>query len=218
MRRGGPEPLAGPMSVVHRPGMANEMLRELAPLLAEDGIDVDNIDVPDMAALQRALDRALERHNMALFTPVGQARQSALTALRLVAEAIAAEDTALAGAILESVPPEATDGQSATVAGCTGVALDLLDRWLGGPGTDAPAGLRQRTRLPVGHWTGERAATDILALAGKGRAFRTLDTLSARHGGRQMLYGSALAVAAALGCWAELGKTTVPELAHKQLR
>jgi hypothetical protein len=29
-----------------RPGMASELLRELAPLLAEEGIDVDNIDVP----------------------------------------------------------------------------------------------------------------------------------------------------------------------------
>ena len=206
------------MSVVHRPGMASEMLRELAPLLAEDGIDVDNIDVPDMATLQRALDRALERHNMALFTPVGEARQYALTSLRLAAEAIAGKDTALAGAILASVPPEAADGQSATVAGCTGVALDLLDRWLGGQDAEAPTGLRQRTRLPVGHWIGERAATDILALAGKGRAFRTLDTLSARHGGRQMLYGSALAVAAALECWAQLIKTTVAELAPEQLR
>ncbi len=30
------------------PGLANEMLRELAPLLAEEGIDVDNLDVPDL--------------------------------------------------------------------------------------------------------------------------------------------------------------------------
>jgi len=30
------------------PGMAREMLRDLAPLLAEEGIDVDGIDVPDL--------------------------------------------------------------------------------------------------------------------------------------------------------------------------
>lgn len=29
-----------------RPGMASGLLRELAPLLAEEGIDVDNIDLP----------------------------------------------------------------------------------------------------------------------------------------------------------------------------
>jgi hypothetical protein len=43
---------------------ANETLRELAPLLAEEGIDVDNIDVPDLDTRQQALNRAVERHNM----------------------------------------------------------------------------------------------------------------------------------------------------------
>jgi hypothetical protein len=69
-------------------GMAKELLHELAPLLAEEGIDVDNIDVPDMQTLQRALNRAMERHNMSLFTPVGQARELAAVTLRLAAEAI----------------------------------------------------------------------------------------------------------------------------------
>jgi hypothetical protein len=48
------------------------MLRELAPLLADEGIDVENIDVPDLDTLQQALDRAVERHNMTRFTPVGR--------------------------------------------------------------------------------------------------------------------------------------------------
>ena len=47
-----------------KPGLAQETLRELAPLLAEEAIDVDSIDVPDLASLQAALDRAVERHNM----------------------------------------------------------------------------------------------------------------------------------------------------------
>ena len=29
-----------------KPGLANEMMRELAPLLAEEGVDVDDLDVP----------------------------------------------------------------------------------------------------------------------------------------------------------------------------
>ena len=58
------------------------------------------------------------------------------------------------------------------------------------------------TRLPAGHWTGERAATDILTLARKGRAFASLDSLIARQGGQHVLYGSALALAAALQAWA----------------
>jgi hypothetical protein len=53
MRRRSPEPAPGPPEVQMRPGMASELLRELAPLLAEEGIDVDNIDVPDLDTLQR---------------------------------------------------------------------------------------------------------------------------------------------------------------------
>jgi hypothetical protein len=55
-------------TVEHKPGLAAEMLRELAPLLAEEGIDVDNIDnidVPDLDTLQAAQlpsDRLLVAH------------------------------------------------------------------------------------------------------------------------------------------------------------
>jgi hypothetical protein len=218
MRRRGPEPPPGVPRIEHRPGLANEMLREVAPLLAEEGIDVDNIDVADLQTLQAAMNRAVERLNMARFTPIGEARDNALTTLRIVVEAIADNDTTLAGAILESVPPEAPDGESATVAGCIGVALDLVDNWLSGRHPNAPAELRQKTRLPPGHWIGERAATDVLALAVKGRAFQSLDTLNIRQGGKHLLYGSALAVAATLQTWAQLSGTTVATLTNQHLR
>src|SRR5215469_486672 len=165
MRRRSPEPPPGPPQIQLKPGMAQELLRELAPLLAEEGIDVDNIDVPDAPTLQRALNRAMERHNMSLFTPVGHARELAAATLRLAAEAIADGDTALAAAILDQARPESPDGSVPTVAACTGVALGLLDQWLAGHHTDAPAGLAAITRMPAGNWTGERAATDILVLA-----------------------------------------------------
>ncbi len=79
MRRRSPEPPPGAPQIQFKPGLANEMLRELAPPLAEEGIDVDNIDVPDLATLQAAMNRAVERSNMAWFTPVGQARDYAVT-------------------------------------------------------------------------------------------------------------------------------------------
>jgi hypothetical protein len=41
-------------------------------------------------------------------------------------------------------------GKSATVAGCIGVALGLLDEWLSGHDRDAPAGLAQQARPPPG--------------------------------------------------------------------
>ena len=170
MRRRRPEPPPGAPQIQLKPGLANDTLRELAPLLAEEGIDVGNIDVPDLDTLQAAMKRAVERHNMTRFTPVGHARDLAVTTLRLVIEALADGDTTLAAAILEHVPPDSPDNTTATVAGCIGVALGLLDDWLTGADPHAPSDLGHRVRLPAGHWLGERAATDILVLARKGRA------------------------------------------------
>ena len=218
MRRRSPEPPAGPPRIQFKPGMAGDLLRELAPLLAEEGIDVHNIDVPDLDTLQQALNRAMERHNMALFTPVGHARDLAAATLRLAAEAIAGGDTRLAAAILDQAQPESPDGAAATVSGCIGVALGLLDQWLSGHGAGAPAGLAKLTRLPAGHGTGKRAATDILTLAGKGRAFSAIDALIARQGGQHVLYGSALALAAALQAWSRHAGTPVPDLARSTIR
>jgi hypothetical protein len=218
MRRRSPEPPPGAPQIQLKPGLAKETLRELAPLLAEEGIDVDNIDVPDLGTLQAAMNRAVERHNMTRFTPVGHARDLAVTTLRLVIEALAEGDTTLAAAILEHVQPDSPDNSTATVAGCIGVALGLLDDWLTGSDPHAPNGLGQRVRLPAGHWLGERAATDILILARKGRAFASLDTLIARQGGEHVLYGSALTLAAAAQTWAASSDTPVRELARAAVR
>jgi hypothetical protein len=218
MRRPSPEPPAGAPLIQHKPGLANEMLQEVAPLLAEEGIDVNDIDVPDLATLQAAMNRAVERSNMTRFTPVGPAREQAVTTLRLVVQAVAEDDTALAAAILESVPPESPDGATATVAGCIGVALGLLDDWLAGANAHAPEDLGHRVKLPSGHWFGERAATDILALARKGRAYRSLDTLLIRQGGKQVLYGSALALAAATRDWATSTGADVNQLSRAAIR
>jgi hypothetical protein len=37
----------------------------------EDGIDVDNVKVPDLDTLQQALNHAVKRRNTTRFTPVG---------------------------------------------------------------------------------------------------------------------------------------------------
>ena len=189
MRRRGPEPAVGLPRIEHKPGMADEMLRELAPLLAEDGIDLSGDEVPDMETLQRALDRAVERRNLELFSPVGATRQIAVTTLHHVVDAVLAGDSATAGQLLEQVQPESPDNTVATVSSCIGIALGLFDDIL--TAAHAPT-----VTLPAGHWNGERAATDILTLAGKGKAFRSLDKLLIRQGGPQVLSGSALALAA----------------------
>jgi len=218
MRRRSPEPPPGLPEIEVKPGMARELLRELAPLLAEEGIDAGNIDVPDLQTLQAAMSRAVERRNMTMFTPVGHARDLAATTLRLAAEALVGGDTTLAAAILDQAQPESPGDTAPTVAACIGVALGLLDDWLSGGGSDTPPGLPQRVRLPAGNWTGERAATDILVLARKGRAFASLSTLIARQGGKHVLYGSALTLAATIQAWAAQTDTPVSDLARTTVR
>jgi hypothetical protein len=204
--------------IQHRLGLADETLRELAPLLAEEGIDVENIDVPDLETLQRVLNRAVERRNMELFSPVGDARDIAIITLHLVVEAILDGNTTLAGALFDQVQPESPDNSVDTVASCIGITLGLLDDWLSAQDGEAPASVRQHTTLPAGHWTGERAATDILALASKGRAFRSLDKLLIRQGGPQVLAGSVLALGAAIDAWAQHSHTPRAEVIETSIR
>ena len=218
MRRRRPERPPGPPQVQIKPGLAQEMLAELAPLLAEEGIDVEDIDVPDLETLHAAMSRAVERANMARFTPVGAARELAVAVLRRVVEAVDGGDTRLAAAILDEVQPESPDNTVATVAGCIGIALGLLDDWFGGGDPQGPPELGQHMRLPAGHWMGERAATDILALARKGRAFSSLDTLIVTQGGQSVLYGAALTLAAAIQNWSAITGTPVADQARTAVR
>lgn len=217
-RRRGPEPVAGPPQIKHVPGVASEMMAELAPLLAEEGIDLNSRDVPDMATLQAAMGRAIERREMQRLTPVGAARDDVVSVLRSVVEAIQGGDTRAAAVILDAVPPEASD--SATVSAVIGFGVGRLDEWLAGPEPDrqAPARLRESVRLPGGHWVGERAATDLLALARKGRAFDTIGKVIAVQGGYHVLFGTALAVTATLQAWSQLTNVPLADLSRTHLR
>lgn len=136
LKRSQPEPPPGPPRIQWKAGLADELLNELAPLLAEDGIDIDDLEASDLGTLQAAMNRAVERRNMALFTPVGDARDIAATTLGLVVDAILENNTALAGAILDQVQPESPDDSVATVASCIGISLGLLDTWMNRPGID----------------------------------------------------------------------------------
>ena len=201
-----------------KPGLAGEMMRELAPLLAEEGIDVDAIDVPDLPTLQAAMDRAVERHNMTLFTPVGTARALAVEVLREAVQALAEPDTSTATSVMNKGQPDSLDGTAATVAACIGVCLGLLDEWLPGDSDAVPARLAGRVKLPALPWLGQRAAADILALASKGRAFRSLDKLIVRQGGEHVLYGSTLALAAVLTTWSTDTGTPLGQLLNDKIR
>lgn len=55
------------------PGLGQAVLSRLAPLLADEGIDLDDLDSVDPQSLQEALHRVAERANLVAFTPVGRA-------------------------------------------------------------------------------------------------------------------------------------------------
>lgn len=183
------------VGAVHRPGLADEMMEEMAPLLAEQGVDLNDPDADfDLDQLNAAMSYATERHNMELFTPVGSDRAHAHAALREISDAVAGGDTAQVERILDSIQPDATALRPSN-AQLIGAALDLLDAW------HSAEDLRSALSvMSVPRWLGtsRKAARDLLALARKGRAYSSLDKLMLSHGGLAVAHGSALLVAATL--------------------
>lgn len=193
-----------------KPGMADELMRDLAPLLAEDGVDIN--DLTDIDSVNRALSKAVERRNRELFTPVGARRDRAIALLMLVVAALVDDDTKRAGFLLKPVQPESPDGSVPEVSSCIGFVLGLLDSWLTGRAVHAPVTLALVIRLPAGHWFGQRAAVNVFSLARKGRVFQSLGSLITRQGGPQLLAGSCLALAATILAWSRTEGTPVGEL------
>ncbi|GLW58139.1 hypothetical protein [Kitasatospora phosalacinea] len=214
MRLDAPE-LPALIAIQQRTGLADEMWREIAPLLAEEGITEDT-DPTDLPTLQAALDRAVARYNTSLFTPTGAARGRAAELLRQVVASVAADETAHAARLIDSLGPDPTAEQPVTTSHAAGLAMLLLDAWSTGP-AGVPAGLLAATALPAGHWRGERAATDILALARKGRAHRSTQKLIVQHGGYHVTDGAALALAAAVLTWAQRTSTPPADIAQAQI-
>lgn len=185
--------------------MADELLRDLEPLLAEQGIDIHGGAPVSLEFLQHAMADAVERHNVELFSPVGKAHELAVGLLQEAVGSLLDGDPGYAAELLDDVPPESPDGSGPTVAGCIGVALGLLDNWLSGQTKAAPATLGKDSALPPGSDPlTKKAASDILALAAKGRSFRSVNQLIVNHGGGgNILFASILALAAATGAWAK---------------
>ncbi len=214
LRLDAPEPPAL-IAIQQRTGLADEMWREIAPLLAEEGITEDS-DPTDLPTLQAALDRAVARYNAALFTPTGKTRGHAAHLLRQFVTAVATGETAHAARLLDSLGPDPTPQRQFTGAHAAGLAMLLLDTWSTQP-AGVPAGLLTGTALPAGHWRGERAATDILALARKGRAHRSVQKLIVKHGGLHVTDGAALALAATVLAWAERTGTPAADVAENAI-
>ncbi|WP_169250874.1 hypothetical protein [Brevibacterium sp. 'Marine'] len=182
--------------ISHNPGMDDRMMRELAPFLKAEGVDIDdpNADFTE-AEFHAAMEKAQGEYNRRLFTPVGAHRGLALGKLRSFALAFADGDIKRAEAVVASLPSDPEDFNP-SVAQVTGAAMGLVDEWFTddthGPklgGVMAPKWPAKKSR---------NAARDILALAQKGRVVDSLDRLITINSGRPVLEGSMLAAAAAV--------------------
>lgn len=197
------------MGVKHKPGMADELMKELAPLMRADGVDLDDPGSVDLDTLNAAMASATERRNMELVTPIGTHRDMALATLRVVSEAIADGDDVLAHGILGSIDPDPTP-DAPSVSHVIGVAVEMVAAWHADP---AFASSIARTKVPAwGRKASRKAASDVLALAPKGRATAAIDSLIRRHGGLSVFEGGALAVAGMLIARAGADGTTVAAL------
>jgi len=122
-----PEPFDGsaflPPGVKHVPGMAQELMDELAPLLAAEGIDLNN-PPEDLDVFNAALRSASERRNMELFIPVGEERVRALVLVFSAIKQVAMGDEGTGIAVLSAaVPP----GYGHRALGGTRVRSDVGD-------------------------------------------------------------------------------------------
>jgi len=200
------------IGITRKPGMATELMREYAPLLADEGIDLDNLSESDLETLNDALARASERHNLELFTPVGRQRRQAITVLRDFSVALDSGDADLALDVLDEVEPEPTKDHPA-ISHVIGAGLGLLDTWF----TDS--GIHPPNKLTVPAWPGpaRRVAGAILDRAQHGQAFDSLHDFHLSYGGLQIFHGTALAVAAVVWAVAASRGADIQDVANELL-
>gem|GEM_PF-961056 len=202
------------LGIVHTPGMAAQLMGELAPLLREEGVDLDDLGDTDLETMNAALARATERHNLMLSTPVGAQHEHALTVLRLLSEALEEGSDAVAGIVLNGIPSDPEEDRP-SVAQVIGVGMSVLDRVHGA--SPFSAGVA-RSRIP--QWTApaQAAAGDILDAARRGGAFAAIDGLIRRYRGKAVLEGVALAVSATVAARAAQEGVGLREMAERLVR
>lgn len=204
----------GAAGITHKPGLANGLLQEMAPLLAAEGIDVNDPSTFDIDSLNAALGRAVEQTNLERFTPIAGTRDAALHVLGLMVVGIANGRDSQMQAVVAAVAPEPQGLNEPSVAHMIGLSLSLVDTW---HRDEARAASLSRTRVPRWSSQARAAATDILALARKGRAFDAIGTLHRKHSGETILNGAVLAVAATVQAWAAAEGRGVPEVVAEAL-
>ncbi len=199
---------------VSSPGSGKRMLDEIAPLLAAEGIDLDDLGDADLDEVNAALARAAERYNLSLVTPVGAQRSEAQAVLGVFAEGLADKTDRNPWAVLSAVEVEPGNG-AAAISHVIGVAIERLDDWYTNPAWDS---VLARNGVPRrGSRAAQAAAKDVLALARKGRAFASIDRLHRGHSGLAIFHGAALLVGDAVVRRAEAEGVDVRAVTMREL-
>lgn len=115
--------------------------------------------------------------------------------------------------ILVDVPIDEEPDATAT-SQVIGTGVGLLDEWLAA--SELSTTLRV-VRVPKWQKIPRKIATDLIALARKGRATGSLDSLITRHAGAAVMSGTALAVAAVIARLTEVEDATIAEVADRLL-
>ena len=187
-------PLPPGVEIRHRVGADVELLEQLAPLLAAEGIDVNHLTDADPEELNEALTRAVERHNMESSTPVGDQRARAINTLRELVVALHAENIAEVQNLFGSIGPVPTRHRPSS-GHLTGVTMENLDTIYRNTALHPALHVVEIPRVDPNT---KAAAEEILELAAKGTAFRSLDTLLTNHGGFEVARAGIYLLAATL--------------------
>lgn len=180
------------IEIRHYSGATADLLEQLAPLLADEGIDVQQLQEADPEILKAAMMRVVERHNLQLSTPIGDERARTVNTLRELLVAHNASDTAEVQVLFGSIGPAPTRHRPSS-GHLTGVTIETLDRVYRNEQFHPALHVVEIPKVD----TTTRAATEqILGLAAKGQAFRSLDDLLGSHGGFEVSRAAVLLLTA----------------------
>lgn len=191
----------------------DEVLEELKPLLAADGIDIHDLPNVDPDELHAAMARAIERHQLEAHTPVGDARTLTVDTIRDISEALYQQQPAQAESMLRSLPLEPTAILPSNTY-VTGLTLETLDSIYTNTKLRTALGI---VRLPELSDATRAAAQDIQTFAMQGRAFHSRDKMVTTHNTREVGRAAVYLFAATAEAIADHSKLQYPTVVDQLL-
>lgn len=164
------------------PEVIDEVLEELKPLLAAEGLDIHNLSNVDPDELHAAMTRAIEHHQLEAHTPIGDARAMTIDTVRDLSEALHHQRTAQAEQILGSLRLEPAPNLPSR-SHVLGLIMEALDSIYTNTKMRTALGI---VRLPELADSTRAAAQDIQASAMQRQAFNSRDTIVTAHTTREV--------------------------------